>query len=255
MNKYAAVSSLKFVLAIIGLGIIYFLWPAFRPVFLPVPPTVDFTVLPIVLGLSFVLAGLDIILNKRRNVYAAFLAAELMLYFLLGLLPNRLKYRPDILDVWANSIRLTALIAGAFLIVNQPYDRKINGRLKPMEKIMPVGKCIFSLMLVLFGLDHFFYSDLIRSLIPQWIPLKSLWIYLSGTVLLGAGIFIGLNILKSQASLWLALILFLWLILLDLHAFFFRLYKDEIYIVSSLESLAFCGTALLLYAIKENRQV
>lgn len=251
MNKYAEVSSLKFVLAVIGLGIVYFLWPAFRPVFLPVPPTVDLTVLPIVLGLSFVLAGLGIILSKRRNVYAAFLAAELVLYFLLGLLPHRLKYRPDILDVWANSIRLTALIAGAFLIVDQPYDRKINGRLKPIEKIMPVGKYMFSLMLVLFGLDHFVYNNLVRSLIPQWIPLKSFWIYLSGTVLLGAGILIGLNILKSQVSLWLALMLFLWLILLDLHAFFFRPDRDAIYIVSSLESLAFCGTALLLYAIKK----
>jgi len=252
VNKYTLVGSTMFGTAVTGLGLVHFFYPGFRPVFLPVQPTADFTILPIALGLSLVLAGLGIILSKRKNVIAVFLAAELALFFLFGHLPNRLKYHPDILGVWTDAIKLIALIGGALLIADQASDRKIGGRIKIIGKITPAGRYLFSLMLVLFGLDHFVYNDLVSSLIPKWIPLKSFWTYFTGAALLGAGIFIGLNILKRQASLWLAFMLFLWLILLHLPAFLSGPDKDAVNIVSSLECLAFCGTALLCAQQKEN---
>ena len=246
MKNLRDIGSVLFGVAITGLGLIHFFRPGFRPVFLPIPATKDFTAVPLVFGLSLITAGLCIVFKRNRRMVAVFLGVELSLFFLLGHLPNRLKYHPEILGVWTDAIKLVALIGGSFIIADQYPDGGdgIGGK-KIFSKITPFGLYLFIIMLILFGFDHFLYQDLVGTLIPKWIPLKTFWTYFTGAALLGSGVFIALNIWRRQVALLLALMLFLWLVLLHLPAFFSAPDKDAVNIVSSLECLAFCGTAFL----------
>uniref|UniRef100_UPI003D7F58B8 hypothetical protein n=1 Tax=Pedobacter sp. TaxID=1411316 RepID=UPI003D7F58B8 len=91
---------------------------------------------------------------------------------------------------------------------------------------------------------HFVYIDLVSSLVPKWIPFKPFWTYLTGIALLGSGIFIGINVFRTPVSLLLSLMLFLWLLLLHLPAWYSGPDKDAVNAVSSLECFAFCGIAV-----------
>ena len=232
--------------AIAGLGAVHLFYPGFRPVFLPVAAAADFNAVPFIFGLSMVSAGLLVIFRRDKQVVAGLLAIEMTLFFLFGHLPNRLKYHPEILGVWTDAIKLLGLIGGALLITDQNANNIMPSVLSVKRKFALLGLYLFCIMLILFGIDHFLYRDLVSVLIPKWIQFKDFWVYFTGIALMNAGILIPLGLSTRNISLLLALMLFLWLIFLHLPAFFSGPDKNAVNIVSSLECLAFCGTALLL---------
>ena len=244
-----------FGIAITGLGLVHWIFPGFRPVFLPVPSPREFTALPVIFGLSLVMAGWGIIFSKYRDLIAGFLAVELTLFLLIGHLPNRLRFHPGILGVWTDAIKLFALIGGALLVAHHALVNKGQPGVKVIRHIAPVGIYFFAVMLILFGLDHFFYTALVSALIPGWIPFKIGWTYFTGVALMGSGIFIALNLWRQQIGLLLALMLFLWLVLLHLPASFSQPDNLVVNIVSSLESLAFAGSALLCTKQQETNTI
>lgn len=202
-------------LGIAGIGVLQFIYPGFRPVILPIPPesTQHLNFLVYLIAAILVLAGLFIGLLQQVKSVAFFLGIFLLLFFLAGHLPNRLMHNAGMLGAWTNALKILALAGGAFMISIVYPGKKSYGSI---EKIALYGKYFFGIMLMIFGIDHFLYTDFVKLLVPGWIPGALFWTYLAGIALIGSGLAILINFKPGVISLLLAVMLLLWLILLHI---------------------------------------
>ena len=53
---------------------------------------------------------------------------------------------------------------------------------------IPYGRIFFSIMMIVFGYDHFLYTQFVATLVPDWIPWHVFWTYFAGVALMGSGI-------------------------------------------------------------------
>ncbi len=124
--------------------------------------------------------------------------------------------------------------------------RKSAGLIGLIQKIAPFGKYFFALLLVVFGIDHFLYVDMVKTLVPTWIPGDLFWTYLAAVALIGAGLAIFINFKPGMISLLLAAMLFIWLIVLHIpRALFAPATDNGNEWTSVFECLAFSGIAIL----------
>ncbi|WP_431211722.1 hypothetical protein ACQ86N_38900 [Puia sp. P3] len=70
--------------------------------------------------------------------------------------------------------------------------------------------------MIVFGIDHFLYTDFVATLVPSWIPGHIFWTYFAGIALIGAGLAIMFRFRLKQVGILLGVMIFLWLILLHI---------------------------------------
>jgi hypothetical protein len=101
--------------------------------------------------------------------------------------------------------------------------------------------------MISFGLDHFFYTDGISTIVPNWIPWHIFWTYFAGVALIGSGVTIILKIQLKLSALLLSLMIFLWLIVLHIPRAIADPYSLQGNEVSSVfEAFGFSGIAYLI---------
>ncbi|MEO5893074.1 MAG: hypothetical protein ABIQ31_22680 [Ferruginibacter sp.] len=110
-----------------------------------------------------------------------------------------------------------------------------------------MGRILFSVTLVSFGIDHFLYIDLVARLVPAWFPDPVFWKYLGGVTLICSGVAIILDIRMKQIGILLGVMLFLWVVILHIPRAIATPTADRGNELSSVfDALAFCGTAFLI---------
>jgi uncharacterized membrane protein YphA (DoxX/SURF4 family) len=160
--------------------------------------------------------------------------------------------------LWTDPLKELALAGGAFVIVELSNDETSDSTRKRFfgarKKFIPFGKIFFSFTMISFGIDHFFYTDFVSTLIPSWIPDHKSWTYIAGVALIASGVAIILNIRRRKVSLLLSAMLFLWVILLHLpRAVADRSLDKGNAITSVFEALAFSGIALAIACTKKRK--
>lgn len=241
---------------IAGIGLLHFFFKGFRPLLAPLQPieTESIQVLIYVLAVYLIVSGLLIVAGKSIRIVAGLLALVLLLFFLLGHLPNRLRYSPEILGAWTDAIKVLAISGGAFILSNTDNSTK-NRLFLPLQIAAQVGSYCFAFMLVVFGIDHFLYTSFVNTLVPAWIPMPGFWTYFTGFALLASGIAIAFKFWIYMVALLLAFMLFLWLILLHIPYSFIHTVNGGNDIISSFVCLTFCGIALLVAAQSANTAI
>lgn len=79
------------------------------------------------------------------------------------------------------------------------------------------AKIAFALVMAIFGAMHFLYGQKMSPMIPEWLPMPILWVYLTGAALIAYGAAIILNNkLQKIAGYLLAVMLFLFIIIIHL---------------------------------------
>jgi uncharacterized membrane protein len=250
MNKLKLTAKAFYGAGIAGLGILHFFYQGFRPVILPIPPesTAHLNAFVYATGAFLLLSGLLIAIKKNVTTIALILALVLFLFFLCGHLPNRLTNMPGVLGVWTDALKLLALCGGALIVANVFPMVTNSSFIKSLYKISFLGRYFFGIMLLLFGIDHFLYTDFVKTLVPAWIPGALFWTYFAGVALAGAGLAFILKFKMKTISLVTAIMLLIWLIVLHIpRAVNMDTSKDPNEIVSVLECLAFSGMAFLVY--------
>ena len=250
MHNLKLIARIFYGAGIAGIGALHFFYPGFRPVILPVPPeaTMHLSVLVYVTGAFLLITGLLIAFGKYVHTTALLLALVLFLFFVGGHLPNRLTNMINVLGAWTDALKLLALCGGALIVARAFPGNANTGFMHTLYKTSFLGRYFFGLMLLLFGIDHFLYTDLVKTLVPAWIPGALLWTYVAGIALIGAGLSFITNIKRKPVALLAGTMLFLWLILLHIpRAVTMDTSTDPNEIVSMFECLAFSGMALLLY--------
>ncbi|MHA4809691.1 hypothetical protein ACX0G9_16375, partial [Flavitalea flava] len=82
-----------------------------------------------------------------------------------------------------------------------------------MDKLIKPGRIFFSIALIVFGIQNFIVGDFVAGRAPAWpadVPGKLLWAYLSGSILVIAGLAILLEKKPRLAGLLVGIMIFLW---------------------------------------------
>lgn len=174
--------------SMIGLGIVGLLYPDFVPVWNPVPAWVPLRELVIYLGALISLSsGISLIIPRVASVAARLLVATYFLWLLLFRLPN-LFYRPLFEASWS-VFPLAVMLAAAWVLYvrfaanwDRQYFRFING-----NNGLPIGRALYGLSLIFFGVAHFVDVKDTVSLIPLWLPGHLFWAYFTGCAFIAAG--------------------------------------------------------------------
>jgi uncharacterized membrane protein YphA (DoxX/SURF4 family) len=235
---------------IAGIAVLHFLYSGFRPVILPFPQeaTANLNVLVYLIGIFLLITGLLIAIGKWTKPSSLILAVVLLLFFVFGHLPNRLTNMITVIGAWTDALKLLALSGGALIVARVFTDGESSEFTNAISKISFLGKYFFGIMLVIFGIDHFVYTDFVKTIVPLWIPGNLFWTYVAGVALIGAGIAFIINFKIKIISILTGTMLFVWLIVLHIpRAVAMDTSKDPNEIVSVFECLAFSGIAFLLY--------
>lgn len=252
-------------LGIIVYGIHQIVIRDFRPQILPDFPSWVHTmvIFPIVTGLAMIAAGLlvsgiinvDVDLKKKVSLYMGFYFFALIFLshipYLLFVYPHKLSH----LGSWGDLLHDVAFsgasftIAGSFLYEpsEQTQEQVLNNLIR---KLIPVGRFLYCTTIILFGCNHFAYD--ISFMVPAWLGMQTFWSYFGGAALIASGAAILFKLFLKPVALLLALMLFLWFIVLHAPNAIAHPYAGRgNSIVSAFDALLFCGTALVISQFKK----
>ena len=77
-----------------------------------------------------------------------------------------------------------------------------------------LARVLFSLPIAIFGIFHFMDAEGMAEMVPSWIPGGVFWVYLTGLALIVAAVSIISNKKAKLASLLLAALLFIFVLLI-----------------------------------------
>jgi len=85
-----------------------------------------------------------------------------------------------------------------------------------MKILSWIGRIIFGLSFIAFGINHFRKTEKIAEFIPDYIPWHHFWVYFTGVAFILAGVSIGIHFKSKIASICLAAMIFLFIVILYL---------------------------------------
>jgi uncharacterized membrane protein YphA (DoxX/SURF4 family) len=178
-------------LAAVALGLIGLCWGDFASVWQPLPA--DFaarTQLAYAAALLLLVSGVAI--QWRRTAKAAsLLLAALYLVFVLGW-ARRVIAAPQTFGTWLGVAEQSALVLGG--IVSFASLDETTGA----ARIARVGRIVFGICLVAFGVAHLIYVRETAAMVPNWLPPNpKFWAVATG----GAHLAAGLALLSGIAAL------------------------------------------------------
>lgn len=87
---------------------------------------------------------------------------------------------------------------------------------KNMNYFYNIGRYLFALTFVVFGIQHFIYADFVSTIVPGWIPFHLFWVYVVGIAFIMAPISIVINKLARLACIMLGATIFLFVALIHI---------------------------------------
>jgi uncharacterized membrane protein YphA (DoxX/SURF4 family) len=189
-------------------------------------------------GTLHFIAGSCLILEKKLRLASLLLGAVLLLIFCFYFVPVQLSawstYKTP--GAWENSIKELALAGGAFVMIGRK-----------------TGCIIFSCCILFFGAMHFIYAHEAADYISDWIPIHIFWMYLTGTALVGSSLAILFNIKRRLCALLLAIMIFIWVLMLHIPKSLAAPFAENAgEVTSGFLALAYCGTALVIARRQKN---
>jgi uncharacterized membrane protein len=255
MENLVRVGRAFYGIGLAGIGLQQFIYSSFRPVLLPqwpswIPWPMAWAYLA---GAALVLAGGIIIFSKNARKTAIIAGISFLLLFLLFHVTYQLFVSPYSFHLgnWTDPLKELAFSGGAFLIADT--YRHTNARVSKIsfrnlpDALISFGNIFFSITMIVFGIDHFLYTEFVATLVPSWVPGHVFWTYFAGIALIGAGVCILLKIQLKLIGLLLGIMLFIWFVILHIPRAIADPYVDKGNEVTSVfEALAFSGIAFII---------
>ena len=165
---YLRSGKLFFAVAILAIGIIHIATRNFPTGLMPVSAIVaGRSALVYISGIALVVAGL-LIMVKKYSYYGALLTGTIWLVLLLLLdLPLLIRHLHDP-GPWTTTFETAGIFSGALLLMGKTISSKLT----------LIGRYLFLLALIVFGVQHYLYLNYITTLIPGWMPGHLFWAWL-----------------------------------------------------------------------------
>jgi putative oxidoreductase len=117
-----------------------------------------------------------------------------------------------------------------------------------MKKLTTIGRILFAVPFVLFGINHFLMLNYYLGMLTSFVPLGAYTIILTGIMLIAAGISIITKILVKFSTLLLAALLFIFIITIHIPHLFTDADKT-ISIIALLKDISLMGGSLMISGI------
>ncbi len=205
-------------------GVDHFLYASFVATIVPpwIPGHLFWTYF---VGVALIGAGVSIFFKKNAQFSSALLGIMIFLFVLL-IHTRLLADRPgdvfaaramfgELPGRWINCMKDLGLSGAAFIFAGMQSK---SWRVLGTDTLLTLGRCIFSLSIASFGILHFLYPIFAPGIPPMYaavsfcIPGHALWVYLTGTALLAAGLSIAINYQTHLAATLLGAMILLFLV-------------------------------------------
>jgi uncharacterized membrane protein len=199
-------------------------------------------------GVALIAAALSIIVKKNAQLAATLLGIMILLFVVLLHIPKVVANPRDRI-AWAVALRDLSFSGGAFAFAGAQSKAARPDNTTP--PLVTVARFLIAIPALFFGVEHFLHPDFapgvpLAKLTPTWIPVRLLWSYLAGAVLLAAGACILVNKKARAAATYLGITILLIVLVVYL--------PIELSIPSDIgnglnyfaDTLLFCGAALVL---------
>lgn len=185
-------------------------------------------------GAALLAAAASLALTRYVRLSAPLLGLMFLLFVLLIHLPGVVAH-PDQRLFWTVLLRDLAFAGGAWALA--------GGRAAVIGRIWIAGAAVF------FAVVYFLHPDIapgvpLPKLTPAWVPLRLLWGYLMGALLLLAGVAALVNRRARLAATWLAIAVTLTVLLLYIPLMVLAPTVEALNYVA--DTLLFAGTIWLL---------
>jgi uncharacterized membrane protein YphA (DoxX/SURF4 family) len=253
MDKLIKTARLAYCLGLAGMVIPQFFYGEFGANFFPKWPGLPMVAFWVYLFTIVTIAAcIAIAFEKKARTAALILGGLLLATYCLGYIPYELIIEPNNkhLGSWGDGLKESASAGGAFVIAGSFPEDITAGKstlIKWLEKLIPFGRIFFCITMILYGFCHFFYTQPISTLVPNWIPGHIFWTYFAGVALIGLGGAIVFRIRLQNAAMLLGAIILIWLIILHIPLAIADPFGNKANsIVSAFSALAFSGIAFVI---------
>jgi uncharacterized membrane protein len=145
--------------------------------------------------------------------------------------------------VWSSSVFLVVLAIGLAVIFLRGEWSSARG----LDRLLLLGPAFYAAPLAAFGTEHFTRTDVIASIVPDFMPWHHFWAYFVGVCFVAGALSLVTRIQTRLAASLLALTFFLFVVLMDVPAWA-QDPKDRLALTLALRELTFSGGALALAA-------
>lgn len=253
MEKLVTPFRIAFCIGLAGMVIPLCIYGNFVGDFLPAWPHMPLVPLWVDLfSLVVLIACAGVLFSSRPRMAATLLGFFLLAVYLFGYVTYDLFVNPEnnhFID-WAGELTESALAGGAFIVAGTfPAEHGVDKSrfLRALEKLIPLGPFLFCATMILYGLMHFMYPQLVSQLVPAWIPQPVFWTYLAGAALMLSGLAILFKIQLKNAAFLLGCMIFIWFLVLHIPRGINDLLHHRVFEFSrSFGALAFSSTAFVI---------
>lgn len=204
-------------------------------------------------GTALIAAALSIVTKKHSVLAASLLSAMIFSFVLLIHVPN-FAANPHNRFLFAIPLRDSSFSAGALAYALAHAD---NWPKSISNRIGIVVRYVIAISTVVFGIEHFLYPDFVpviplKQPMPSWMPGHLFLAYLTGAVLIGAGLCLIVNWKARLAATWLGIAAFVMVLLVYLPITISKPSDIGNGLNYLVDTLAFSGAALLLAGVLPN---
>jgi uncharacterized membrane protein len=232
MGKLISLGGTFFAVSMAAFGILYLLHALFTvgpgsgPPWIPAHPFWGYFT-----AIVSIVAAAGIVTKIQARCAAILLAVTILLRVLLAFVP-KLAANPHDPGPWTSGCELLALCGAALVLAGGHTTIKL-------------GRFLFALPLLVFGIQHFLYARFIATLVPSWIPGHLFWAYFVGVAFVAAALSITTQIRARLAAIWLGIMFLLWVLVLHLPRVAAAPHNGDEW-TSAFVALAMSGGAFLL---------
>jgi len=190
-----------FVVGMIGLGTLALIYGDFALVWQPVGRWVPGrTGLAYVAGLIMLLGGIGLLFRATAALSARILFPYLIVWVLLKV--PALVVAPQMEGVWLGVGELTVLLAGGWVLFVRLAGLREDSifTFATGENGIRIARILFAVSLIPIGLPHLVYTKATAELVPEWLPLRTGWAYLTGVGQMACGIGVLFSIYPGVAA-------------------------------------------------------
>lgn len=184
---------LFYALGAIGLGAVCLFFGELARPWQPVPAWMPFrTPLTYFCAVLILGAGVAALTKRWRLCGVVGLAVIFGLWALLLKTPVILS-APAVLGAWLGFAEAISLAIAALMAATSMSGigrQAVFGSLR-----IGYGLCV-----IIFGLCHYAYVDITASMVPDWLPERQFWVYLTGTGHIAAGIALSAGVMVALAA-------------------------------------------------------
>jgi uncharacterized membrane protein len=171
---------------------------------IPVPRLLAYAV-----GAVLILLALAVLARKRSGTAALLLALLLAARAVAAFVPILVAH-PRNGGMWTTLCELIAMSGAGLMVAGTA------GRDAVFVRLPGLGRVLFGLPLLVFGVQHFLYARYVATLVPSWIPGHLFWALFVGVAFLAASTAVLLRKGSRPAALLLGVMFACWVLLLHL---------------------------------------